>query len=63
MKGSKEDKINVSNSNSAIGAHWSANGAGFFNRFIGMIDDVRIYDRALSTEEIDDLLTFTGKQK
>lgn len=63
LKGSKEDKINVSNSNSAIGAHWSANGAGFFNRFIGMIDDVRIYDRALSTEEIDDLLTFTGKQK
>ena len=63
LKGTKTDEINVSNSNSALGAHWSANGAGFFNRFIGMMDDVRIYDRALTTEEIDDLLNFTGKQE
>ncbi|MDN5216886.1 LamG domain-containing protein [Fulvivirgaceae bacterium BMA12] len=61
LKGTGEDAINASNSNAAIGAHWSANGQGFFNRFIGMMDDVRIYDRALTNEEIDFLLKFTGK--
>lgn len=63
LRGSEKDEINVSNGNSAIGAHWSANGAGFFNRFIGMIDEVRIYDRALDTEEIGALLTFNGQQQ
>lgn len=63
LKGTETDEINVSNGNSAIGAHWSANGAGFFNRFIGMMDDVRIYDRALTTEEINALVEFTGKQE
>ena len=62
LKGTKTDEINVSNSNSALGAHWSANGAGFFNRFIGMMDDVRIYDRASTQEEINALVEFKGDQ-
>ena len=61
LKGTQEDEINVSNGNAALGAHWSANGAGFFNRFVGMMDDVRIYDRALTVAQIDALLKYTGK--
>ena len=38
-----------------IGAHWFNCGGTVSNRFIGMIDDVRIYDRALTEAEIHDL--------
>ena len=43
-----------------IGCHWFDSGGTTSNRFIGSIDDVRIYNRALSESEIKQL--YTGSQ-
>jgi len=40
----------------ALGKHWWAdNAAGSSTRLIGSFDDVRIYDRALSAAEVQEL--------
>ena len=41
--------------NSAIGKHWWENGQESATRITGQFDDVRIYDRALSAEEVQAL--------
>jgi len=41
--------LSYSNSNGAIGLHYTSSGADYFS---GCIDDVRVYDRALSDAEI-----------
>ena len=41
--------------NSAIGKHWWENGQESATRLTGQFDDVRIYDRALSAEEVQAL--------
>lgn len=44
--------LNSMVSNAALGAHWWSGGSSSSNRFIGSIDDVRIWDRALSASEV-----------
>ena len=39
----------------ALGCHWFYNGSSTAKRLIGAFDDVRIYDRALSAEEVQAL--------
>ena len=41
--------------NSAIGKHWWENGQESATRLTGQFDDVRIYDRALSSVEVQAL--------
>ena len=49
-------KISTNPGYAAIGRHWwSTYGSGTSTRFIGDIDDFRIYNRALSPEEIQQL--------
>jgi pimeloyl-ACP methyl ester carboxylesterase len=42
----------VSNSNSALGRHWWNAGTETSTRFIGSLDEVRIYNRALTAAEV-----------
>lgn len=44
-----------------LGCHWFDSGGTSSNRFIGSIDDVRIYDRALSEAEVRELAGITGQ--
>lgn len=51
--GSKTQAINISNSNAALARTWWFNGASTSSRFNGWIDDVKIYDKALTEKEIE----------
>lgn len=46
---------NIITSPAAIGRHWWENGKGTSTRFIGSIDEVRVYNRALTSIEIEKL--------
>jgi len=48
--------VSVKSQRAALGRHWWGNGAGTSARFQGELDDVRIYDRALSKKQIDYLI-------
>jgi PKD repeat protein len=50
--GSKAQPLKISGSNAAIGRHWWENGKSTATRFTGTIDEVRIYNKALSDDEI-----------
>ncbi|MBI9030463.1 hypothetical protein JEZ13_00465 [bacterium] len=47
--------INVNYNYSAVGKHWWYSGSSYSTRFNGFIDDTRIYNRALSEQEIQQL--------
>lgn len=53
--------VEVKGTKAALARHWWANGAISSTRFIGCIDDVRIYDRSLDEEQIQWLVSETGK--
>ncbi|MFN0126337.1 MAG: SMP-30/gluconolactonase/LRE family protein [Verrucomicrobiales bacterium] len=42
-----------------IGRHWWENGARFSTRFIGIVDDVRVYNRALLPTDVAGLLSLS----
>jgi hypothetical protein len=50
--GDTSARIFVSSRRAALARHWWANGNGTSTRFQGAMDDVRIYDRALTAEQI-----------
>jgi len=45
----------IASKNGGIGTHWWAGGKGTSSRFVGEVDDVRLYQRALSEPEIKSL--------
>jgi hypothetical protein len=47
--------MGISSKNSLVGAYWDAPGTAVTDLFTGEIDDLRIYDRALSATEIQKL--------
>ena len=51
--------INITDLTAAIGRHWWSGGNGTSTRFIGSVDEVRIYNRALSDEEVNSLYKAT----
>ncbi len=53
--GTDSYKLNSMSSVAGLGCSWFNCGGTESNRFIGMIDEVRIYNRALSGSEIEDL--------
>jgi hypothetical protein len=53
--GSDSYILGVMPNHAGIGAHWFNSGGTESNRFIGMIDDVRIYNRVLLGTEIQSL--------
>ena len=61
VNGSKVGEKNVSYqgvvnpSLAALGRHWWNSGRWSSTRFVGSIDEVRLYNRALSEQEINDL--------
>lgn len=55
--GQQKGKVVLVGRVAALGRHWWHHGAGDSARFIGAIDDVRIYDRALSPDLIQMLGT------
>ena len=57
LLGEKTQYVDVANGNSALARHWWSNGSATSTRFIGTLDEVRIYNRALSEAEIRDLYT------
>lgn len=44
--------VSVEGARAAIGRHWWGGGAGSSTRFSGLIDDVRVYDRQISVDQI-----------
>ena len=52
---SAEALVSYSGGNAALGREWWDNGEATSTRFNGSLDDVRIYDRALSAEEVQAL--------
>ncbi len=44
--------IKVYGNQAALGRHWWTGGTQSSTRFIGALDDVRVYDRALTIEQI-----------
>jgi len=53
--GSMQQSIRVTGSTAAIARHWWGDGRYTSTRYIGAIDEVRIYNRALSEEELQEL--------
>jgi hypothetical protein len=47
----------------ALGRHWWHHGVGTSTRFIGELDDVRVYDRSLSTQQIEMLRQIAAEDK
>lgn len=44
--------IQIGHNNSGIGTHWFSNGWDNTTRFIGSVDDIRIYNRVLTDSEV-----------
>ena len=54
FKGSHEQKVLIGTANAGLARHWWQGGYTTATRFTGWIDDVKIYKRALTEEEIVD---------
>jgi hypothetical protein len=52
-------RVHAPQQHAALARHWWSDGAGTSARFQGAMDDVRIYDRALSDEQIRLLMGMT----
>jgi hypothetical protein len=52
LLGETPARISIDGDRAAIGRHWWSSGAGTSTRLQGAVDDFRIYDRALSAEQI-----------
>lgn len=52
---SLEQDVRVRNNNAAIGRHWWKDGGSSSSRLNAIFDEVRIYERCLSDEEIEEL--------
>ena len=55
LAGTKTQSINIARDNAALGRHWWYSGASTSTNFKGIMDEVRIYSKALTQSEIDQL--------
>lgn len=55
LVGTLAQAVNVAGTNAAIGAHWWDNGSALSSRLTGAVDELRIYNRALSSFEVAQL--------
>ena len=53
--GSKRQEVRITGDFAAMGRHWWEGGAKTSTRFQGALDEVRIYNRALSQSDILEL--------
>lgn len=52
-------RVSVPSRNAALGRHWWSGGAGTSTRFQGALDDLRVYDRALTPQQVRRLVEST----
>ena len=56
----REQTVAVKGNKAALGRHWWSNGAETSTRFIGALDDIRVYDWALGDAQLKTLFAHRG---
>lgn len=57
----KELAVDVKGNQAALGRHWWSNGFQTSTRFVGALDEIRIYDRALTDAQVSRLFDHQAK--
>ena len=58
--GEAPGRVSIKGKRAALARHWWGDGTGTSARFQGALDDVRVYDRALTPEQIRILMTINN---
>lgn len=60
LAATKELAVDVKGNQAALGRHWWSNGFQTSTRFVGALDEIRVYGRSLTDEQIHRLYQHQG---